>query len=304
MDRLSKFPIAALARLLRAHYLNVESEDQILDFIIMVGSRSSAESVTPLLRELRLRSLSLAGFERFLSCSLVPDEMKRQPITVYTPGRIARTTIRCLVLGACDQASLNEVKELIGNWILEQNLTLARADKPHALDFADYHSILVFGFFKFWKQEAFGKALFEYHNSGGGLIIAYGACRSDGFGLGPLITSIMPITYGYENPIDPPEKGGFSGCRNMRIACTARDDSTVQASWDDGVPFVVSKPASRDEGAITIFNAIPLSSRIIAGQPASTNRVLDQTLSLAIVSVAGEVYSRGRSRPCIVSPSS
>jgi hypothetical protein len=303
MNRLSEFPVTALARLLRAHYLNVESEDQILDFIIMVGSRSSAASVAPLVKELRLRSLSPDGFERFLGCPLVPEELKRQQITVYTPGRIARRSIRCLVLGACDQPSLNEVKELIGNWVLEENLMLVRADKPHNLDFSDYHSILVFGFFKFWEREALGKALFAYHNSGGGLIIAYGACRTDGFGLGKEVSSILPIEIGFEKPpIALPEKEAFNGCRNLRLVCTARDDGTVQASWDDGVPFVVSKPAFRDEGAITLFNAIPLSNRIIAGQPAFTNRILDRTLGLAIVSVAGEVYSRRRSRLSGIGP--
>jgi hypothetical protein len=222
--------------------------------------------------------------------------MKRAEITVYAPGRIARTKVRCLVLGACDGAALDDVRDLVKHWVHGENLTLMRADRPRTVEFADYHSILVFGFYRFWEREALSEALFSYHNSGGGLVIAHGAHRGDAFGVGRPLDSVLPIELGVKPVGEVHRKATFVGSRNMRVVCAARDDGTVLSSWDDGVPFVISKPASRDEGAVIVFNALPVSSGVISGQPHKANRAMARTLGMAIVSVASEVHSRKSSR--------
>jgi hypothetical protein len=127
---------------------NGESEGQVLDFIIKLPNRSPDA----------------------IALLIVPRAIKHTEITTYAPGTITRTNIQCLVLGACDQLSLEDVVDLMNHWICEENLTLMRADRSHTVNFENYHSGLVL--FDRSSRETISEALFSYHKSGR-MVFAY-----------------------------------------------------------------------------------------------------------------------------------
>jgi hypothetical protein len=61
--------------------------------------------------------------------------------------------------------------------------------------------------------------------------------------------------------------------------------------WDDGVPLIIEKEATRESGGIVIFNAIPVSSEIFGEQWHCSSGIF-RALRSAIISVAGVSYHR------------
>ena len=262
-EMLSKLPIKSLQKLISSNFLNVKSEDALLDFVCLVAKKK------------RMRHPS-----------------------VLEARRLARADVKCLLLGACDDAALEDLKSMLVRCQMdEERLTAVRADKPYEVDFSEFHTIVVFGFYKLWNCEALSKALYTFHNDGGGLIIAYGANRMDEFGIGEPLRSALPIEKPTQCDIAKmtfyaDSKAPSVGCKNMRQICKARDDGVVESYWDDGYPFAISKKATKDEGGIVVLNAIPVSSDIIPGQWSKANKSMTRLLVSSIVSVASVVYSR------------
>jgi hypothetical protein len=294
MDRLARFPIDALARLLRSNYLNAGSEGQIFDFILQV--RDVNPSIMPLLNQIRVSSLSAAALKRFQECEFLPDALKQQAPDVFVRSRISRENVRCLILGACNNAALKDAKaSIVGGWVRSENVTVQKCDERFTPDFMRFHVIVIFGLYKFWNRESLSRELFQYHRAGGGLLFAFGAHRNDAFGIGKPLASIVPIEFCNDAPAAVAEGNGIvAGCKNMRVLCRARDDGEVMSCWDDGVPFLIMKENVREEGAVAVFNAVPLSNAIVQGQWAKGNKAMERALGATVLAVSNEVRPRER----------
>jgi hypothetical protein len=295
-DRLSRLPVLALGRLLHENYLNTRSEDDIFDFIELVLQNQPSCSVGPLLNYVRIASLSPEYLEKFRSSPIVPQVLKTHEIDIYSPRRLPRSEVRCLLLGACDLKALGDVKRsLVYGGLTEEYLVAVRADQPYQIDFSTFHVILLFGFYKFWQRSGVSRSLYAFHNNGGGLVLAYGAHRSGPLGIGEPLASAIPIEIGSGSEFhDPPVdvEGEQLGCKNMRVICQARDDGMVITTWNDGIPLVIQRQHNKEEGGISVFNAIPVSNEIIRDQWSPSNKTMIRPLVSAIISVASEVRSR------------
>lgn len=297
-ERLSRLPVPVLRNLMNSNFLNVKSEDSLLDFVFLVAqNQPESREISSLMNEVRIGSLSDEYKRRYMESPLAPEEGKI-PKSATSGRRLARADVKCLILGACDDAALENIKNmLVLSQMRDDMIKVVRADKPYDVDFSEFHTILVFGFYKLWNCEALSKALYAFHNDGGGLVIAYGANRMDEFGVGEPLMSALPIEKPTQCDIAKMTfyadgKAPAIGCKNMRELCKERDDGVVDSFWDDGYPFIILKKASKDEGGIVVFNAIPVSSEIIPGQWSKTNKSVTRLLVSSIVSVASVVYSR------------
>ena len=298
-ERLSKLPVKSLQKLISSNFLNVKSEDALLDFVCLVAkNQPDSPDIHRLMGEVRVGSLSDEYQQKYMDSPHVPEAKRMRRPSVLEARRLARADVKCLLLGACDDAALEDLKSMLVRCQMdEERLTAVRADKPYQVDFSEFHTIVVFGFYKLWNCESLSKALYTFHNDGGGLIIAYGANRMDEFGIGEPLRSALPIEKPTQCDIAKmtfyaDSKAPSVGCKNMRQICKARDDGVVESYWDDGYPFAISKKATKDEGGIVVLNAIPVSSDIIPGQWSKANKSMTRLLVSSIVSVASVVYSR------------
>jgi len=305
-DKLSKLPISKLEGMLKKNYLNVRCEDEILDFLCLTQTNHPGEDVSPLWEQLRVTLLSPEGFQRFIGSPLVPPVLKVGPYEEKsnTSLRLPRFRIKCLILGAADNKSLEDVRNMLSySWFSQDNLTVARADCSCDIDFSLYHAVFVFSFYKYCNASDLSKKLASYYQQGGGIVVAFGGHRPDDFGLGEPLLSMMPIDPYKQESVKSDNiqelitasdiKGERVGCKHMRLLCKAKDYTEITTVWDDSVPFIVATPPNNMGGRIVVFNATPVSSDIIPDQWSKNDKSMVRLLADAVVSVANKVVSPG-----------
>lgn len=267
---------------------------------------SEDDLMNSLWQELRVCFLSKSSIEKLYFSPLVPGYIKNGigskigKCTQQAP-RLPRTKIKCLILGAVDSSALRDVRDLIVSTSFEEsNIVSIRAD--HEFDVKmifEFHSVFIFGFFKFWNREEVSKKLLEFHKEGGGVFVCYGTHRNDGFGIGEPFSSVLPI-----EPVLNPDlttefivvdkrKTRFEGCKYMRLICRARSDGIVENYWDDGVPFLIRKGRDKEgNGAVYILNATPVSNDIIEQQWKYKDKHIQHMVSNAIIYVSNVIMSK------------
>ena len=308
--RLAELPLDTLYDFLKENYINARSEDEIFKFILLACDTHKGEDVSKLWNQLRVPILSeqckkdIENYKNNLDNENtninIPDfiieQLHSSPTTLET-RRVPRSATKCLVLGAADQASLNDVVQLlVFSGFHEKKIVARRADHEidPSLDFNNFHVIFVFGFYKFANRECLSKRIAEFVSHGGGLVVAFGSYRPDGFGLGEPVQSLLPIDAFHKETVtkQPPselieEKEMITvGCKHMRMLFDARRGSIVVAQWEDGVPFIVKKPKSEKRGGIVVINGTPVSSDIIPEQWSKHDKNMSRLLTNAIVSVS------------------
>ncbi|OHS93942.1 hypothetical protein TRFO_39873 [Tritrichomonas foetus] len=298
-DKLSKLPIDSLQRLLHENYLNTKSEDNLVDFIFLVHKNQPEEDITCLFKELRFRLLSKESKEKIKQSKIeIPYEILNGQIPNRITGRLPRSRIKCLILGACDDSALADLKHMLNSsWIKDSHIVTQRADTPYDIDFTQFHTIFVFGFYKFWNPEksTVSQLLYQYHCAGGGLIIAYGAHRADSYGIGEPLKSALPIEYETSNEIMNSaslndKKKRYSGCKHMRVkSLKARADGIVESYWNDGVPFLIKKHETGQNGAIYVLNATPCSVEVISDQWEGNDNSIIRLFGNVVVSSANYI---------------
>lgn len=328
MKRLAKFPIDRLSVLIDKNFINVDSEDEIYDFIKLVHEFRSenkqqepsefARDMNTLWGKLRAPLLSESGKNDICRNEIVPNFVKEtlNSSAIVNKRRLPYSSTRCLIIGAADDDALNDVKDmLISGGLAESNLYKVRGDKKIDISFDYFHAILIFGFYKFYEAEKLSQNLYNFYSNGGGLVICYGANRPDDFGLGQPLLMELPIEFKsigneFQKSLDP-EKSQTIGSKHFRMVCRAKNPSQVLINWDDNVPFIVtnkshcplcegprlSSPTKEGrfrrssshaslplrDGGITIFNASPVSSKILPGQWESNNKSMAGILMEAII---------------------
>lgn len=268
-------------------------------------SNENVDEISTLWKELRISFLSKKSIERLNQSPLVPDYIKNSIVhktyNIQQAPRLPRTKVKCLILGACDDSALRDVRNLLLSTSFEEsNIQSVRADREFDINMIfEYHSVLIYGFFLFWNRDEVSKKLFEFHNEGGGVFICYGAIRSDSFGIGEPFLSCLPI-YHIDNPdltnefvITDKRKTRSEGCKYMRIICRARNDGIVENYWDDGVPFLIRKCRDKEgHGAIYVLNATPVSGDIIGQQWSNEDKHIQNMMSNVIIYVSNVLISK------------
>lgn len=306
---LARLPLKNLNRLLSENYINTNGEDEILDFILLACQehKKEDEELLKLWDNLRVPSLSSHHKELLKNCEIAPKEVKEklnEEPSKYLTRRVPLAVQKLLILGAADDLSLKDVKELlVSACFVEENIKTVRADKEiHDEDFSDYHAILVFGFYKFFNARKLSEKLANYVMDGGGLVVAYGANRTDDFGLGEPLLSLLPIdpyrvdsfNESTNHPEAQEEKEQTIGNKNMRLLFKAKANTAVISQWDDGVPFIVSQWKTQKRGGIVVFNATPVSSDVIPQQWSKHDKSMGRLIVNAIVSVASICFSKNK----------
>ena len=306
-NMLAKLPISELKDMLKENYINTRSEDEIFSFILLVSKEQEGEDVSSLWQTLRVPWLSDECKKKLRedTSSLIPQQVKDHincPKNVFQTRRIPRGGTKCLVLGAADNASLDDVVNFLSfSCFNKNNLVALRADKeiPKEIDFSDFNAILVFGFYKFHDANRLSQRLAAFLADGGGLVIAFGAHRPDAFGLGDPILSMLPIDTFHQDIVykmtaveSIEEKEQSIGCKHMRMLFNAKHCAEVLSRWDDGVPFIIRQNRTEKRGGIVVFNATPVSSDIIPEQWTRHDKSMAKVLTDAIVSVANLCYSK------------
>ena len=312
--RLIKIPPSRLNILLRENYLNTPSEDSLLDFVIKVREKiqsdqnsdpSEISESLKLWAAIRISALSSEGRAKIEQIPEAVEALKTQISSKLINNdekarnrRLPRENVKCLVLGAADDAALEDVRQnLILSFLTESNLVVQRADIEtinwKEENFDKYHAILVFGFYKFHKANELSQKLYDFHKRGGGLILAYGSNRYDSFGLGEPLSSILPfdphILPTKSNEIKVDVDAISIGCKNMRILGKTSKSGKTETYWDDGIPFLISLPQKANMGLIYVLNASPVSSQIIPQQWGGQDKAIFTLLVNTIVNVAGYV---------------
>ena len=273
-----------------------------------------SDQISCLWCELRFSFLSSKSIHKLNSSPLVPICIKKnlvKPLTPQQAPRLPRDKVKCLILGACDDSSLRDVRKMIMSTSFnESNVVCVRADKEFDIDMIyDFHSIFIFGFFTFWNREEVSRNLYQFHLDGGGIFVCYGALRNDHFGIGDPFLQCLPIEH-VANPdltnefiVTDKRKTRYEGCRHMRAICRGRKDGIIESYWDDGVPFLVRKGRSKDgKGAIYILNATPVSSDIFAEQWSSHDKRVQHLISNAIIYISNVLISKRNQRNKIPIP--
>ena len=218
-------------------------------------------------------------------------------ISHYVSKCLSKINLKCLILGACDELTLLNFKSiLIKSGIKESNMVCLRADREFESDFNKFHTIFVFGFYKFWNAKNLSLKLYNFHKNGGGLVIGFGANRFDSFGIPEPLKSELPITHISKkitlknNLIQNKNENILIGCKDMRLICKAKKCGEVKEYWDDGIPYLIKKKSIEKNGTIYVLNALPCDSTIIPNQWDGNNQFYIELFGNLIVSASSKGF--------------
>ncbi|KAH0787670.1 BTB/POZ domain containing protein [Histomonas meleagridis] len=288
-------PVTYLSPLLHESCLNAASEDEIYNFILLVHKNQPNEPIDLLFNEVRADLMSQNYIKQFLESEIVPIQCKQSlDLQCSLPRKIPKSNVRCLLLGACDNEALEDVKLMFINCSLPHVVTV-RADKEFNVNFSEFNSIFVFGFYKFWNPDKLSKDLYDFLKNGGGVMMGLGAIRSDDFGIGEPMKSILPFELIEKNPIEcchflklEKKLKVTAGSKTARLMIRAKGEA-YQLVWDDGIPFIIKKKEVPKEGIVAVLNALPFSSKIIDGQWDRTNKAITRHIVKTIVMIASTI---------------
>lgn len=261
ITELARFPLTFSVQLFSRPDLNAPSSDYV---------RQHVQSITGSMTKVN-KQRNLKIWESFLG-----DGGER----TYNTLPVTKENVRVLILSSVYLDVLTDIREdLIEGGIQPQNIFIFNADTGHPTNTLLFQFDVVFAFthYQFENPEVTCAFLFDYIQNGGSLVTCYGFCRDDEWGCGDeALDSLMPFTRGTQLSKCPSEKviveknhplmegiktikhGEFSPRCNVKL----NEDSTLVASFADGVPLVAVKETNKQNRKIVAINFYPVSSRV------------------------------------------